>query len=175
MRCFIAVEIPEYIRKEILKVQNQLPEFKGKITEFENLHLTLKFIGEIDEDKVKEIKKRLREIKFKPFETEIDSIGFFSKDAIRIIWLHLKNCEKLQEEIDEKLEGLFEKEKRFMGHLTIARVKSVDNRRKFIEGLQKMKIPPIHFKIDSFNLKQSVLTAEKPIYSNIEKFNLKYK
>jgi len=172
MRSFIAIEIPENIKKEIVKIQKELPEFRGKKTEFENLHLTLKFLGEIDEEKIEDIKKRLKKVKINSFEAEIDSIGIFSEKFIRIIWLHIKNCDELQKEIDEKLEGLFEKEKRFMGHLTIARVKSVRDKREFLEKINKIKIPNMKFKVEKFNLKKSILTEEKPIYEDIEIYSL---
>ena len=170
MRTFISIEFPEEIKEEIVKIQNQLPEFKGKKTEFENLHLTLKFLGEVDEGKIELIRKKLKEIKFRKFESEINSIGMFSD---RIIWLGIKNCDELQKEIDERLEGLFEKEKRFMGHLTIARVKFVRDKKKFREDVKKIKVPEIKFVVKNFNLKKSVLTEEKPIYENIEVYNLK--
>jgi 2'-5' RNA ligase len=53
--------------------------FYGKFTEPENLHLTLKFLGEIQESKVHEIQKKLKEIKFKIFDASLGEIGFFSK------------------------------------------------------------------------------------------------
>jgi len=170
MRTFISIEFPEEIKKEISKIQNQLPEFKGKKTEFENLHLTLKFLGEVDEGKIEKIKQELSEIKTKQFDSEINSIGIFSD---RIIWLGIKNCDELQKEIDERLEDLFEKEKRFMGHLTIARVKSARDKKKFREDVKKIKVPKIKFVVKNFNLEESVLTEEKPIYEDIEVYNLK--
>lgn len=171
MRAFIAIEIPEKIKKEIAKIQNSLPEFKGKKTEYENLHLTLKFLGEVDKEKITEIKKRLGEIKFEKFLAEIDSIGIFSEQFIRIIWLHIKGSEELQKEVDEKLRELFRKEDRFMGHLTIARIKNIKNKKKFLEDIKKIKIPKMDFPVDSFNLKESILTKEKPIYKDLEIFS----
>ena len=56
MRCFIALDLPVEIIKEIKKIQKELPEFIGKKTESENLHLTLKFLGEVSEEKIKEIR-----------------------------------------------------------------------------------------------------------------------
>ncbi len=173
MRIFISIDIPEEIKKEIIKIQEQLPEFKGKLTERENLHLTLKFLGEIDEKKAKEIKSRLREIKLKKFESKIDSIGIFSEKFIRIIWMRIINCEKLQKEIDTQLEGLFEKEKRFMGHLTVARVKYIKDKKKFMDELNKIKISSIKFMVNSFELKKSILTEKGPVYETIESYNLK--
>ena len=170
MRIFISIDIQEEIKKEIYRIQQNLPEFFGKKTEIKNLHLTLKFFGEIDDRKIEVIKKKLAEIKFKKFETEIDSIGVFSEKFIRIIWIHMTNCEKLQIAIDEKLKDLFDKEKRFMSHLTIARVKSIKNKKDFLEKLGKIKIQRISFIVDNFRLKKSTLTEKGPIYETIEEY-----
>lgn len=172
MRCFISLEIPEGALKKIKEIQEKLPEFIGKKTELDNLHLTLKFIGEIDEDKVEEVKKRLNEMKFEKFEVEIDSIGFFSEKFIRIIWLHLVNCDKLQKEIDEKLSLIFEPEQRFMSHLTIARVKKVDNKKEFLEQLKNLKIPKIKFLVEEFSLIKSELFEKGPEYTVLGNYKL---
>ena len=178
MRTFISIHVPEDVKREIRKIQDQLPEFKGKKTEPENLHLTLKFLGEVDEAKIEKIKEKLKTIEFGKFETEIDLIGVFDNRTSKIyskkliIWLHLANCEKLQKEIDQKLEGLFEKEKRFMGHLTIARIKEVENKKEFLEELGKIEIPKIKFNVEEFYLMKSELTAKGPEYSVLESYEL---
>lgn len=172
MRIFISIDMPEEIKKEICRIQQNLPEFFGKKTEIENLHLTLKFLGEIDDRKIEVIKKKLTEIRFKKFETNVDSIGVFSEKFIRIIWVHMTDCKKLQIAIDEKLKDLFDKEKRFMGHLTIARVKSIRNKKDFLEKLGKIKIPKINFIVDNFRLKKSTLTEKGPTYKILEQYNL---
>jgi len=177
MRCFISINIPENIKKEILKIQSQLPEFKGKKTEFENLHLTLKFLGEINKEMLQKVKDRLSSINFKKFKTQIDSIGHFDNTKSRfnkslIIWLHLTNCEKLQKEIDNSLENIFPKEKRFMSHLTIARIKSVRNRKDFLETINKIKVPEINFDVDKFYLMSSEVKSKGPEYKIIEEYSL---
>ena len=171
MRCFISIDIPKEVKREIKKIQDSLPDFNGKKTELENLHLTLKFLGEIDELKMLEVKKKLREIKFNKFEVEVNSIGVFSEKFIRIVWLRLSNCDNLQKQVDEKLKDLFEPEKRFMSHLTIARVKSC-NKENFLKGLQKIKISKIKFEVKNFYLKQSILTKKGLKYKTIEKYFL---
>ena len=172
MRIFIAIEIPEKIKEEIFKIQEQLPSFKGKLTERENLHVTLKFLGEIDANKVEEVKKRLAEINYRLFESKIDKIGFFDNQDRGVIWIHLPNCEKLQKEVDKKLEGLFEIEKKFMSHLTIARTKHIQDKKKFLEDLEKIKITPLEFEIKEFVLKESVLSKGKHTYQDIKRYKL---
>ncbi len=172
MRAFISVDISKEVKEEIGRIQDKLPKFFGKRTEFENLHLTLKFLGEVDEKRIVEVKKNLRKIEFESFDSKIDLIGVFSEKFIRIIWLHLDNCEKLQKQVDEKLRNLFEIEKRFMSHLTVARVKKIENKYKFLKELKELKIPKIKFKVESFELKKSTLTEHGPIYETLEKYNL---
>lgn len=172
-REFIAIEIPEKIKEEIKKIQEKMPEFKGKLTERQNLHLTLKFLGEIDKDISSMARKKLKNIKARSFESEIKGIGTFPERVIRIIWIKMTNCESLQEEIDEKFSGLFEKERRFMGHITIARVKGIKDERVFWEELKKIKMPEdLKFKVNNFELKKSKLTKKGPIYETIESYGL---
>jgi len=171
MRTFISIDIPDNTRKELRKIIDSLPEFLGKKTELENLHLTLKFLGEISEETYKEVKKRLELVKFNSFVGEIDSVGFFAPNYIRILWLHIKGAEELQKEIDSCLNGLFKPEKIFMSHLTIARVKGVKDKKKFIEEINKMKISPINFKVDSFKFRKSTLRPQGPLYETLEEYN----
>lgn len=173
-RVFISIDIPEDIKKEIKKIQNLLPDFKGKLTEKENLHLTLKFLGEQDLETLEKIKEKLKEIEFNKIDCQIDSIGVFSEKYIRIVWLKIIGAEELQKVIDEKIHEIgFEKEKRFMGHLTIARVKNLKNKKEFLENLKEIKIPELRFSVKEFRLKKSFLKPEGPEYKTLESFYLK--
>lgn len=174
-RCFISVELPDEVINEIERLQRELPEFEGKITEEENLHLTLKFLGEISELKIDKIKQKLNDVKLEELNCKVNGVGVFSSDHIKIIWIGLSGCEELQKEVDIKLEGFFKREKRFMGHITIARVKNVRDKKKFIQELKKLKINPINFKIDRFFLRESILHPEGPEYKILGEFPLKKK
>jgi 2'-5' RNA ligase len=79
----------------------------------------------------------------------------------------------LQKQVDKKLEILFEKEQRFMGHLTIARIKKIDDWKDFKDKLNKIKIPKMNFIVKNFNLKKSQLTRKGPIYQNLKTYTLK--
>jgi 2'-5' RNA ligase len=160
---------------EIKRIQESLPEFIGNKTKLPNLHLTLKFLGEIPFEKVEKIKEILKKINFNKFEAEIKEIGFFDKLKSGIIWLSLTNCEKIQKEIDEvlALNGLCEKEKRFMSHLTIARTKKIKDKKLFLENLNKVNLPKMFFIVESFYLIQSKLKKESPEYNVLEEYSLK--
>src|SRR4030042_7064218 len=160
MRTFISIKIPTKIMMQIQNIQDSLPEPKGKKTELKNLHLTLKFLGEISSEELEKIKTKLSEIKFNKFNAEIKEIGFFDKQDTGIIWLGITNCEKIQEEIDNCLNDIFEKERRFMGHLTIARVKKISNKNKFLDDINKIEVPKMFFLVEKFYLMESELKKE---------------
>jgi 2'-5' RNA ligase len=173
MRTFISIKLPTKILMEVKEIQEKLPEFIGNKTELKNLHLTLKFLGEISFEKSEEIKERLKKINFNKFEAEICEIGFFDKYNHGIIWLGLNNCEAFQKEIDRALSELYEGEKRFMAHLTIARVKKIKDKKKFLGNLKGINIPKMFFIVDKFYFIESKLKKEGPEYALLEEFGLK--
>ncbi len=172
-RIFVAVDIPEDIQNKVIEVQKMLPELKGKMTYKHNLHLTLKFLGEQPIEMINKIKTQLKTVNFQEINAKIDEVGVFSEDFIRIVWLRVKNCDELQKKIDESLSYRFKKEYRFMGHLTIARVKKVNDKNLFLNRLSQIKLPEIIFSVDNFRLKESVLTPEGPIYKTIKEYKSK--
>ncbi len=170
VRCFVALNLPQEVKEELCYVQEDLPAFSGKLTEKENLHLTLKFLDEVDEKKIGEIKSRLLKVSFKPFKASLGEVGVFSKDLIRIVWIHLLSVEELQKAIDAALFPAWHREDRFMSHLTIARVKFVENKALFLEELNKISPKKLSFQVNSFALMKSTLTKKWPIYEEIAKF-----
>lgn len=163
-----AIDVIRGIQK-LIERQNL---FNGKFTESEHLHLTLKFLGEIDEERLEFVRKKLKEIKFSAFEAGLGEVGAFSKKFIRIIWIKLNGRQifELQKQIDEKLKGLFQPEFRFMGHITIARVKNVWDKKALLDYIKNMKTKKIKFKVDGFFLKKSELFAEGPVYEDIMEY-----
>lgn len=177
VRCFIAIDFNEEVMNEIERVEDLLSgiKFTGKLTEPENIHLTLKFLGEIDDDKVEEVKKRLQKVKFDGFEVGLGRTGVFHvRGNPKIVWLKLEGKElwDLQKKIDDTLEGLFVREERFMAHITVGRIKYVKDKKGFEEYVENLGIKKLKFKVKSFELKKSELFAIGPVYSTIEKYNL---
>ena len=102
MRCFIAIDIPTKLKKEIYVFQKTLPS-ELKLVKPENMHITLKFLGEVNE---KEIVSKLKGIKIVPFESKTKEIGFFPKpNFARVIWLGLedKGIIQIVREIENRL------------------------------------------------------------------------
>ena len=176
-RCFVAIEFSDEVIKEIARVQELLSKIKftGKLTELENLHLTLKFLGEIDDDKIKLVKERLGKIEFEKMKLKLGKIGTFSiRGKPKIVWIKIegKEIHDLQKKIDEKLADLFAPEERFMSHLTIARIKNVKDRKLFLGVLEKIRVPKIEYEIDRFYLMKSELKPEGAEYGFLGSFCL---
>jgi len=176
IRCFIALEISREAINNIEEIQKLIKKknlFYGKFTEPENLHLTLKFLGEIEENKIEEVKKALAKIKFKQFEVKLGEVGVFINKYNSILWLKLNGQEiwNLQKEIDNKLKNILSIEERFMSHITIARMKKINNKTEFLDYVKNIKVKKIKFSINQFILKKSELKPEGPVYENIESFN----
>lgn len=175
-RCFISLDIDKGVREEITKIQQDIASkdlFRGKFTEKDNIHLTLKFLGEIDEDMKDVVKNRLEKIRFNRFSSRIKKAGVFSKKDIRIIWLALDDEEvlRLQKEVDLALRKQFPQERRFMGHITIARVKQVYDRIQLLECVNNIN-PDIAIDVKEFSLKESILMDNGPRYEDIERYEL---
>jgi len=177
-RVFIGITFPDEVIKEIARAQEMMSKekFTGKLTELANLHLTLKFLGEIDEEKVKQVIQKLKEIKFNEFEASLGIMGVFASNKNpRIVWVKInsKALWELQEKVDSAMVDIgFEKEERFMGHATLSRIKYVKDKQKFIENMINIKIKPLKFKVSEFKLMKSELSQTGPAYSVIEKFTL---
>lgn len=170
MRCFIAIDLPIEIKEKISDIQKKLPEAKTNLVNSKDVHLTLRFLGDIDESKAYKIKEAIKEIQLK-IKCRISKIGVFSPSFIRVIWLKIEPSERLREInglIGKKLEELgFEQEKRWEPHATLARVKKINDKKIFLKELGKIKIEPIDFYADKIKIKKSILTKNGPIYEDL--------
>jgi 2'-5' RNA ligase len=152
-----------------------------KFVEPGNLHLTLKFLGEIKDNLVDDIHNRMEESfkDFSRFEVQLRGVGVFpSLRYIKVVWVGIEeNKEKLakmQESLEDNISNLgFKKEGRFKPHLTIGRVKSPRNKDKLAEIITTMKDKEIDMiRVDRVLLKKSVLTPKGPIYTTLREVML---
>jgi len=178
MRTFLAVEIPKHIRK---KINNFIEEEKSKglpikWVKFENLHITLKFLGEINEKKRQEILPVLEETgkSKRSFQMNLEGIGCFPHPGNpRVLWIGVKLGHELlidiAGELEEKLSQFgFKMEKRFHRHLTIGRIKKFCKVDDILARTYKSEV----FPVTAITLFKSSLTPQGPIYEALEKFNL---
>ena len=179
MRCFIAIKLPNEIKDYLFGLQKEIRSEYAKINfvHKKNLHLTLKFLGEINNKKIEVIKERLRKINFKHLKVSLNDIGFFPNEkSIRVVWISLKPINaviELQQKIDSEILDLFNKDERFSNHLTLGRVKLIKNKEKFLERLRSLNIENKTFLINNFYLIKSDLKREGPEYIDLEVFELR--
>lgn len=176
MRCFIAVDIDEPLRQKLAELQKGLAGFDVKLVEKENLHFTLKFLGEIDEQRLEEVKSRIRQLAtgFSPFEIEIKGMGAFpSLNYIRVVWIGAKELFTLQKAVADSVEDLFGKEREVTPHLTIARIRSAQDKvelKKLVEKNRDMEIG--RMAVSEIKLKKSTVMRSGPVYEDVEAFKL---
>ncbi len=181
MRLFVAVDVSDEIREKIFNL-SRFFNFRGaKAVEKDNIHITLKFIGEVDNRKKDIIVEKLNEIEFESFTVRFKGIGFFpSASKMRVVWAGVEDpgeMRRLAEMVEDKLsEAGIKKERRFLAHATIARIKRIDGkmRSELIKKLEPhMKDDFGEMRVESFALKKSTLTPKGPIYDDVQVFKLK--
>jgi 2'-5' RNA ligase len=132
MRLFIALDIPAEIRAGLTKYMERARALapEARWARVEGLHVTLKFIGHVDEAAVRKIKAALASIKAAPFEVKFAGVGFFpNPNAGRVFWAGVDGGDhlaRLASTIDAALEklGFARETKPYHPHLTLARTSS---------------------------------------------------
>ena len=188
MRLFIAIELPTEIKDSLARLQQEFKKTGADVkwVEPQNIHLTLKFIGETEEDKLREIIQSLKETAGgKPaFKMRIASCGAFPKiSSPRVIWASLDKGDKETKEIAQELEnrlvmhGIPKEERDFSSHITIGRTRSGLNRDKLVSCLNTLAGKPEEetkeFTISKITLFKSTLTPKGPIYEALQEASLK--
>ncbi len=178
LRVFIAIDIPDHtVLDNLSKARDLLLESKAdlKPVATENLHITLRFIGEVPLTMVNRICDELYKIKFEPFKIKIKGIGVFPNiNRPRVIWAgvvegveHLRQLHDQVEKILRKM-GIPPEREKFIPHITLARVKSgrnIPRLVKIIESIADMEFGEVV--VDKIVLKRSMLTPSGPIYNDI--------
>ena len=172
-RCFIAIDLPDDVKKQLRAIQNKIPsdDVKMILVDPHILHLTVKFFGEIDDSQIEKIKEILKKTKLSKFKAKISELGVFSPSFVRVAWAGLEPKQKfleIKDTIDLALEKIgFIKDKGFESHITLARIKTLEDKKTFIEQLGEVKFPEIDFTVDNLKLKKSTLTPNGPVYEDI--------
>lgn len=125
MRVFLAIDLPDAIRGELERLQEYLPV--GRMVPFDNLHLTLSFLGEQSEDACEDAHEALTDVHAQPFDLRLAGLGTFGKKNPQVIFADVEKCEaliELERKITRKLRsaGVQFQKRRFRPHVTIARL-----------------------------------------------------
>ncbi len=179
MRLFTAITIPEEVKT---KLQDLLTPLEGvKWQDRSQMHLTMRFIGEVDEKTKREIIEQLEKIRFQPFSIKLDQAGSFppkDRGNPKVIWVGIQEnttLHKLQSQIEEACRkvGLKPDERAFKPHITLGRNKGADAEkvRSFMEEMTIPDFKPIH--ISKFYLFRSELRSGGAVHHIEQQFSLK--
>jgi len=147
IRSFIAIELPPQIKAEIEEIQNKLKASGSDVrwTRPEGIHLTLKFLGSVEQERIPEILNIIERCSTgnNSFVLEVCSLGAFPNERNpKVVWVGTKddsgNLGKLQKTLEKGLSNIgFKEEKRaFSPHLTLGRVKSPKKKRELAQKLE---------------------------------------
>jgi len=178
IRSFVAFEINEAsVLKQFTSVQQALIDTGAdlKLVRSENIHVTVRFLGEITPLMVNKVCEEMNSISFKPFEIGLRGVGAFPNPRrVRVIWVGIRSGNEVLMDIFNRLEnrllklGFAPDRRGFSPHITIARVRSGKNRESLTQ--QILSRSDYNFgtiKADSLKLMKSVLTPRGPIYSTL--------
>lgn len=190
MRAFIAIDLPKEIKEKLACLQEKLKASGADVKWVtpQNIHLTLKFLGERDEKKINKITEILKSAACaeSAFQIRLSCIGAFPKiDSPRVIWVSVdkgdaetkKIAEKLEEEIAKT--GIPKEDRPFSSHITIGRMRSNLNKEKLVQDLNNFAGQPattiggLEFTVTKITLFKSTLTPKGPIYEPLSEANLK--
>jgi len=188
MRCFIAIDLDKQTRNALGDLQKQLAAKvdvkKGDVkwVEPENIHLTLKFMGELDEAKLPEISGIAEQVAaaHNKFTLDIETVGSFGGRSAKVVWVGAgKGAEELialQKDLDDQLEtaGYLKEDREFSAHLTLCRVRNPKAGVKLADACQAFgdyKVGSIS--ADALCVYQSQLTPAGPNYTLLGDFKLR--
>jgi 2'-5' RNA ligase len=183
IRTFVAVDISEEVRRGLAALISQLEPLASGIrwVRPESLHITLKFLGEVEETRLSELREALdlavRGIS--AFDYALTGPGCFpSWRRPRVLWVGVHNADhqlfRLQKQVEEAFQQLgFDPEDReFTAHLTVARVKSPGGAAAVLERFRKaaIQVAPVH--VSEVRLMQSHLRPDGAVYSVLHRVPL---
>lgn len=185
MRLFVALEIPAAVRDNLAALITELRDLSAKVADKrprwvrqENLHVTLKFIGEVSPAKLEGIRGALSVIRSEaPVEIRFSGLGFFPNEQHpRVLWAGLDasaNLPSLAGDIDSALEtqGVARERRAFAPHSTLARIEPPGLHEKLREGIQKNKAREFgSFQAREFHLIESTLKPSGAEYTTLASY-----
>jgi 2'-5' RNA ligase len=189
IRAFIAVELPEGLKKELAELEAQLKKNSPPVVKWvdpNSIHITLKFLGEISSESIDEIMLAVEESAsgIQTFQLKVQEIGAFPNlERVAVIWVGVKGEQEkiaqLQKGIEANTEQLgFPRESRaFTPHLTLGRVRdeaAPHDRLRLGKLLADTHFTGLHnVDVNTVNLMKSQLTPAGPVYTCIGSVKLK--
>jgi 2'-5' RNA ligase len=178
IRTFFSFDIEDQtIIRRLTEAQRMLANSGAdlKLVKPQNIHLTIRFLGDISPAMVDAIHEEMKQLSFTPFTVELTGLGAFPKPTYpRVVWSGIrKGADELRNvfgQLEPRLRGLGFKpdNKGFSPHLTIARVRTGRNKAQLIKRIQELENHEFGaVKAECLRLKKSDLTPKGPIYSTL--------
>lgn len=184
MRLFIAIPVPDAVKEYAAGIKSRLQSAHADVkwVERENMHLTVKFLGEVEKAQLPMIKEALQNVQdcSASFNLSIHGMGFFpNRNRPRVIWLgvggELEKASFLAERTDAYLSPLgFEEERSHRFHLTMGRIRSERGLSELLELIHKEEqdLRTLRFPVENFYLMESVLSSAGPHYKVLASYDL---
>ncbi|UEM20478.1 RNA 2',3'-cyclic phosphodiesterase [Skermanella mucosa] len=176
IRLFVALELPEAVRERLVGLGGGVPG--ARWTEPENLHLTVRFIGEVENGLLPDIDAALGSVSAPAFDLVLDGVGQFgSGSRARLLWAGVERNDALVH-LNQKVEsalvraGLPREERRFSPHVTLARLRDTPQERvgRFIQDRGLFRAGPI--RVEHFTLFESRPGNGGPVYDPLREYPL---
>jgi 2'-5' RNA ligase len=182
IRAFLAIDLDDDLKPKINKIIKEFKKTDARIkyVELANLHLTLKFFGDIDTEGLGLLEEAIANVvsQFDSFKIRIAGCGAFPNNKrIKVIWVGIDEdsiIRDLHDKLDKEFVCLgFDKDRRFSTHLTIGRMKSAKGKDKVKSTIEEFSDVEIgEMEVDRIVLKKSTLTPAGPIYEDLKIFEL---
>ncbi len=184
VRSFVAIEISQNIKRNLGKIISKLSGTNAEVKWVRpaNMHITLKFLGSIDECDVPEICNMLKDaaVDVEPFDLEIGGLGAFPDiKKPKVVFVNIVDQSKalltLYERVEERLAdfGIKRESRRFTPHLTIGRVRPQKNLKTLIDLIDNnKKVFAGGLLVESIDLMMSELLPEGPEHSKLGTIDL---
>ena len=186
-RVFCAFDLPELLRARIKKhataVRDAVPDAAASWGRPENVHLTMKFFGDVDQRKAPLISKALTRAveEFSAIEISVGGTGVFPRPSRpQVLWIGVDDSSgalaKLQQRLEEECarEGFSKEDRAFRPHLTIARIRKPHNANRFAEAHLRTEFPAIELVLNELALFRSELSPKGSQYTALSRHRLQH-
>ena len=175
-RLFVAIDLPNQAQAELLALQTQLPG--ARWVPAEQLHLTLRFLGDVEDTVIPLLTAALAGVQETPFDLSLHGVGHFPpRTHPKVLWTGVSPCEQLssvQQQIESAVQsvGLPAEERPFSPHITLARLKETPTAAvlDFEQRHHQFRYGPLA--VTAFHLYESTLTGKGAVHERRHSFPL---
>jgi 2'-5' RNA ligase len=183
-RLFVSVDLPDDLAADVAAVQELIADASGlTLTDPEQAHVTLKFLGDVSEDRVSAVEDAVAaavgDAGVAPFDARFEGLGVFpSLEYISVVWLGVTEgtdaLAALHEAIEERTVdlGFDPEDHEFTPHITLARMDHAGGKEQVQRAVRERDPVVGETTVEDVRLTESELTADGPVYSTVERFSL---